>query len=200
MTIVKTKEPLELFNLWFNEAKENKSILDPNAACLATADDKGRPSARIILVKGWSEKGFCFYTNFNSRKGGQLLQNRFAALCLYWECLHRQIRIEGAIQIVSEEESDEYFMSRRRESRIGAYASLQSEVMENGNDLNIKIKYFNKAFEGKEVARPKNWGGFRLIPDRIEFWEEGEFRLHKRLVFIKNNQLDDDWDSKILYP
>lgn len=164
---------------------------------LATCTPEGRPSARIVLLKGVDERGFVFYTNFEGRKGGELLANPFAALCFHWAPLETQIRIEGRVQEVTSEEADAYFASRARASRIGAWASEQSRPMMEEGDLERRVQEFTQKFEGHEVPRPGYWSGFRVIPDRIEFWTSGASRLHDRKVYTKNG---DGWKIQTLYP
>ena len=194
---VNHKIPFEIFEKWFNEAKNNPQIIEPSAMCLATSTPDNKPSARIVLLKKFDEKGFCFYTNLTSRKGQELKQNPNVALCFYWGIFGRQVRIEGEIESVTTEEADEYFASRRRESRIGAWASKQSQKMENWQEFENRIKEMTEQFENQEVSRPVFWSGFRVKPTAIEFWEEGDFRIHHRHLYEKTS---DGWIINEIYP
>jgi pyridoxamine 5'-phosphate oxidase len=193
--------PFELFSKWFKEAKENSQIIEPTAMSLATVDKDGKPSNRMILLKTFDEDfnhgGFCFFTNFNGRKAREIKQNPNVALCFYWGILGRQIRIEGVVEEVSKQEADDYFASRRRGSQIGAHASKQSEEMLNDEEFKNRIKEVEEKFKDKEVPRPPFWSGFRCKPNTIEFWEEGDFRLHTRTVYAKDG---DGWKITKLYP
>jgi pyridoxamine 5'-phosphate oxidase len=191
------QEPFDIFTKWITEAQENPKIVEPTAMCLATVDKEQKPSSRMILLKKFDEKGFCFFTNLTSRKAGELENNQNVALCFYWGVLGRQVRIEGEVEAVSQIEADEYFASRRRESQIGAWASKQSQEMKNDQEFNDRIKEIENEFEGKDVSRPPFWSGFRCVPKRIEFWEEGDFRLHKRTIYQKSG---DSWQISRIYP
>ena len=175
--------PFKKFETWFAEACANKNIIEPTAMCLATANSSGAPSARMVLLKNFDERGFCFFTNLTSRKATELSQNQQVALCFYWGILGKQVRIEGKVEAVSKAEADDYFASRRRESRIGAWASKQSQPMQNWQEFESRIAEIEKKFEGTDVPRPDFWSGFRVVPQKIEFWQEGEFRIHTREVF-----------------
>ena len=190
--------PFEIFKNWLQEAQNNKNIIEPTAMCLATVDEQNRPSNRMVLLKTFDERGFCFFTNLNSRKAGEIAKNKNAAICFYWGILGKQTRIEGVLEGVSKKEADDYFVSRRRESKIGAWASKQSSKIENEGDLEKRIKEFKEKFKNKDVPRPEFWSGFRLIPNKIEFWQEGDFRIHRRDLFSKD--VNGNWVSKILYP
>lgn len=180
-------DPFALFHEWFREAKSSEHS-DPDAACLATAAD-GRPSARMVLVRTVDSRGFAFFTNENSRKGQQLNSNPFAALCYHWKSLGRQVRIEGRVEHTTTAESDDYFSSRHRGSRIGAWASLQSQPLESREDLLKRVAAIEKQYEGSDVIpRPAHWHGFRIVPTRIEFWQQGEFRLHDRFIFTRDDE------------
>ena len=194
---VNFNEPFAKFKIWFEKAIATKEIIEPTAMCLATVGEGSEPSARMVLLKKFDEKGFCFFTNFNSRKGGELAKNRHVALCFYWGILGKQIRIEGAVEEVLSAEADDYFSSRRRESQIGAWASKQSSEMENWDEFEKRIKEFEKEFEGKEVPRPPHWSGYRVVPKRIEFWQEGEFRIHHRKVY---ERVEGGWKVTEIYP
>lgn len=191
-------DPIGLFHEWFQEAKSSESA-DPDAACLATTGPDGCPSARMVLVRRVDAKGFVFFTNENSRKGQQLLKGGFAALCYHWKTLARQVRVEGRVETVSEAESDLYFNSRHRSSRIGAWASQQSQDLDSRATLLAKNAEMEKRFEGtNDIPRPQHWHGFRILPARIEFWQDGEFRLHDRFVFTRTDQ--GVWSPQRLYP
>lgn len=191
-------QPFKKFATWFNKACEAPEIVEPTAMCLATANENGAPSSRMILLKKFDERGFCFFTNLTSNKAAQLSKNPNVALCFYWGALGLQVRIEGAVEAVSEKEADDYFASRRRESRIGAWASKQSQEMQSWEEFQNRIAQVTKNFEGEDVPRPVFWSGFRVVPTLIEFWEEGDFRLHKREVYTKIH--DQKWAVKIIYP
>jgi len=188
--------PLPLFKAWLLEAM-SCGLSEPNAMTLATVDNNGSPSARIVLLRGVDERGFVFYTNFTSRKGQELQQTPRAALCFYWMPLKKQVRIEGRSIQVSDEEADHYFATRPRGSQISAWASKQSSPMANAKDFSHRIDELTKRYEGVEVPRPPFWSGFRIVPERIEFWEEGKFRMHTRHLHTKT---DKGWKRELLYP
>ena len=189
--------PIVLFEKWFEVAKKSE-INDPNALSLATANTEGVPSVRMVLLKGLSEKGFVFYTNLNSPKSIDLKTNPNAAMCFHWKSIQRQIRISGNITQVSKEEADTYFNSRHYESRIGAWASDQSKIMETREEFLKKIDEFRKKYKNeKELPRPKHWSGWCLNPKSIEFWLGDKFRIHERLKYTK---VSNDWKKEILYP
>jgi len=188
--------PFTQFEKWFTEAKE----IDPqdtNAFMLSTCSKEGKPSSRIMLLKGVDDKGFVFYTNYLGRKSKELIENPNAAILFFFKELHRQIRIEGRIEKVSREESAEYFHSRPVESQVGAWASIQSSKIESRESLEKKFKDYDKEYEGKEVPLPDYWGGFRLIPDYFEFWQGRESRLHDRISYEKENN---SWVQSRLSP
>jgi pyridoxamine 5'-phosphate oxidase len=188
--------PFEQFELWFRHARESK-VAKPDAMVLATAGAEGRPTARVVLLKEVDVKGFSFYTNYESVKGRQLSENDRAALLFYWPELHRQVRIEGAVRKLSREESYEYFSSRPRKSRIGAWASHQSEVVGSREELDAEFKKFEKQFFSAEVPLPEYWGGYRLVPNRIEFWQERPNRMHDRISYVL---VGDSWRIERLSP
>lgn len=179
------RNPIKLFEIWFNYAIEKK-VLEPNAMTLATADKNGKPSARIVLLKDYSEEGFVFFTNYNSIKGNQLEKNPNAALVFWWGTLAKQIRIEGSVEKTSTKESDEYFNSRPRGNQLGAIVSDQSQPVQSYSYLESEFEKYPESIK-KKVVRPNYWGGYRVIPDMIEFWQGRENRLHDRLRFTKTD-------------
>ena len=191
------ENPLELFKEWFDEAKKTE-INDPNALALATSSKNGIPSVRMVLLKDYNEKGFVFYTNLNSKKSSDINSNPNASMCFHWKSLRRQIRISGKTVVVDNKEADEYYNSRAYGSRIGAWASSQSQTMNNRNEFINKIKEFEKKYpDQKNVPRPPHWSGWRVEPDNIEFWLEIKNRIHERLNYRKENG---EWLREILYP
>ena len=192
-----THHPIGQFTQWLEQAKATKAITEPTAMTLATATANGKPSARIVLLKAHDERGFVFYTNLESRKSEEIKANSQAALCFYWMALEKQIRIEGRVEPVNEGEADEYFASRARESRIGAWASKQSRPLPHRGALMFAVAEYTAKFLGREVPRPPFWSGWRLVPDRIEFWQQSDFRLHDREVF---ERAKDGWQIHKLYP
>jgi pyridoxamine 5'-phosphate oxidase len=191
------EDPLALFTIWLAEA-EKKEINDPNALSLATTNSKNEPSVRMVLLKGLSKKGFVFYTNLNSPKSNDLKKNPKAEMCFYWKSLQRQIRIFGNINQVSDEEADTYFNSRPYESRIGAWASDQSKIMNSRNEFLNKIEEYKKKYKDeKNLPRPKHWSGWCLNPLSIEFWLGGENRIHERLRYDKKGE---SWIKVLLNP
>lgn len=204
MSDIEERDPFALFAAWMAEA-EAAEPEDPNAMALATADAAGRPSVRMVLLKGADERGFVFYTNLESDKGRQLAANPQAALCLHWKSLRRQVRIEGRVVLVSDGEADDYFQSRARDSRIGAWASRQSRPMEGRWELETRVAQYVAKFNIGHVPRPPFWSGFRIVPDRIEFWRDRPFRLHERLVFQRDvadpaAEAHGDWRTERLFP
>ncbi len=190
------QDPIARFEAWMAEAARGEPN-DPNAVCLATATPDGRPSARMVLLKGVDARGFVFYTNLESRKGQELAANPFAALCFHWKSLQRSVRVEGAVEPVSAEEADAYYASRARGSRIGAWASRQSRPLEGRFALEKAVAEHTLRFGMGEIPRPAFWSGFRLIPARIEFWRDMPFRLHDRQVFHREGA---GWRVEALYP
>lgn len=190
------KNPIELFKEWFEKANEAEELAE--AVALATADGQGRPSVRMVLLKGVDDKGFTFYTNLESRKGSELAENPFASLCFHWKSQKRQVRVEGRVVPVSDAEADAYFASRARDSQIGAWASKQSRPMVGLFEFEAAIAKYAAKYAFGEVPRPAYWSGFRIETARIEFWEDRKFRLHMRHVYEKNDK--GDWVKKELYP
>jgi len=190
-------DPIELFRIWMSEA-EKKEINDPNALSLATTNAKNEPSVRMVLLKGLSTTEFVFYTNLNSPKSHDLKKIPKAAMCFHWKSLQRQVRVSGNVTLVSDKEADLYFDSRPYESRIGAWASEQSNVMEDRKELIKKIEDFKKKYKDeKKLPRPTNWSGWRLNPSSIEFWLGDDHRIHERLRY---NKISHIWKKEILYP
>ncbi|MGB3627540.1 MAG: pyridoxamine 5'-phosphate oxidase [Henriciella sp.] len=195
--IANAADPIALFNAWMAEARESEPS-DSNAMSLATVDTDGRPDVRVVLLKSISEEGFAFYTNFDSAKGDQLKANPVAALGFHWKSLSRQIRVRGEIVSVPGEEADLYFASRARDSRISAIASDQSRPLPSRDVFEERIKALQVDYEGREdIPRPAHWGGYRLVPASIEFWQAQAFRMHDRLKFTKKAGV---WTSERLYP
>ena len=190
-------DPIKLFDSWFKEAKKIPAH-ESDAVVLATSSANNQPSARVVLIRVYDERGFCFFTNLTSHKAHDLKDNPKAALCFYWDALDRQVRIEGTVEAVTEKEADDYFAARHRGSQIGAWASKQSSVMEDELDLANRIKQVTEQFGGSgPIPRPPFWSGYRLIPHNIEFWEMRQYRLHKRSLFTKQ---ENKWNKEILYP
>jgi pyridoxamine 5'-phosphate oxidase len=190
------KDPIELFRVWFHDASRS-GIMLPEAMTLATATRDGRPSARMVLLKGFDAHGFVFFTNYGSRKARELTENPYAALCLHWAILQRQVRIEGPVARTSTEESKAYFRTRGRGSRIGAWASKQSEVLDARSTLESRARELDQKYPGEDVPLPEFWGGFRLVPERIEFWQGRLNRLHDRLLYARGTS---GWTTSWLYP
>ncbi|MDQ2893267.1 MAG: pyridoxamine 5'-phosphate oxidase [Pseudomonadota bacterium] len=191
-----TDDPFALFDTWFAEAKASEPN-DPNAMALATADGAGRPAARMVLLKGHGPDGFVFYTNRESDKAADLRENLQAALLFHWKSLRRQVRIEGAVTLASEAESDAYFASRGRDSQLGAWASDQSRPLDSRATFEARFAEMTARFAGGDVPRPPHWGGYRVTPDRIEFWQDRAHRLHERRVFTR---VDGGWREGLLFP
>ena len=192
------ENPFKLFTEWFEAAKKSE-INDPNALALATSNKEGVPSVRMVLLKGFSEKGFVFYTNLNSKKSGDIKSNPHASMCFHWKSLLRQIRIVGKIYNVSDKDADEYYNSRGYGSRIGAWASKQSTILNNRDQLYQAIESFQKKYPNENnVPRPEYWSGWNLSPDEIEFWLDGENRIHERLKYTRNQK--GGWNKSLLSP
>jgi pyridoxamine 5'-phosphate oxidase len=190
-------DPYALFELWLAEARLSEPN-DPNAMALATADAEGRPSVRMVLLKGHDERGFAFYTNRRSRKGAELAANGRAALLFHWKSLRCQVRIEGAVEPVGEAEADAYFASRSRDSQLGAWASDQSQPLDARETFEARYRETAERFEGGDVPRPPHWSGYRVVPERIELWNDRAHRLHERRLFTR--QADGSWSEGLLYP
>ncbi len=195
---MKLQDPIDLARAWIDEARATERN-DPDAAALATADADGAPSVRMVLVKSVDRHGFVVYTNLGSRKARELVENPRASLCFHWKSLERQLRVEGGVEKVSDTEADAYFASRARDSRIGAWASRQSEVMAGRFELEKRVAKYLARFAVGEVPRPPFWSGFRIVPSRLEFWRQRPFRLHERLVYLRDGEMD-DWRTEQLFP
>lgn len=191
-----TTDPFSIFRDWYQEAID-AGTADPSIMTLATVDRKGRPAARIVLLKSYDETGFVFYTNYQSRKGMELAQHPYAALVLHWQRTGHQVRIEGAAEKVPASASDRYFVNRPRGSQLGAWASEQSHEIPSRASLDESLKRWESKFRNQPVPRPPHWGGYRVIPEKIEFWSDRENRMHERMLFEKTDQ---GWVFKILAP
>ena len=189
-------DPHALFADWYAEARAAEPDV-PDAMALATVDPDGRPAMRMVLLKGHDARGFVFYTNLESRKAEELFANPHASLLFHWKSLHRQIRIEGAIERVTEAEGDAYFASRSRDSQLGAWASDQSRPLDSRATLEARYEAMRARFADGPVPRPPHWSGFRVIPDRIEYWQDRAHRLHERRLFIREGE---GWTEGLLYP
>jgi len=190
-------DPFALFDEWFAEARAAE-VNDPEAMALATADSVGNPTVRMVLLKGHSPDGFVFYTNEESEKGRELSENPSAALLFHWKSLRRQVRIEGEVERVPAEQADEYFATRSRDSQLGAWASQQSRPLESREVFEARYEEMKRRFEDQEVPRPPHWGGYRVVPLCIEFWQDRRHRLHERTMFLAQD--DGTWASWLLYP
>jgi len=193
---VGTNDPFALFADWMADAEKSEPN-DPNAVAVASVDADGMPNVRMVLLKGFDQNGFVFYTNFESNKGREILGSMKAALCFHWKSLRRQIRVRGHVEVVSDEEADAYFASRPRGSRIGAWASKQSRPLESRLALEKAVAEFTLKHAVGEIPRPPYWSGFRIKPITIEFWHDRPFRLHDRILFTR---ADDGWQKTRLYP
>jgi len=190
--------PIIQFCEWFKVIKKNRKIELPDACCLSTVDSRGNPDGRMVLLKEFDERGFVFYTNMNSPKGKDLLKNKKAALTFYWEKVRRQVRIQGFTELVSTEEADAYFGTRPRQAQLGAWASKQSEVLSHRSHLIKAFEKFALKFGRQKVPRPDYWTGVRLIPKKIEFWQERSYRLHDRFLYTRVKK--GKWKVSRLYP
>ena len=190
-------DPFVVFKQWMSEA-EKSEINDPNAVAVATSNKDNQPNVRMVLLKGLSEKGFVFYTNFNSKKGGELKENQKASMCFHWKSLRRQVRVIGKVEQVSDKEADDYFKSRPYKNRIGAWASSQSKILDKRETFLKNIKDFETKYpDQNKVPRPPHWSGWRLLPDEIEIWLDGDGRIHERLNYRRSNN---KWLKELLYP
>lgn len=191
-----TTDPITQFDGWLSEAIEAEP-LNPNAMTLATVSAEGRPSTRMVLLKGHDAQGFVFYTNLNSLKGQELLKNPHASLCFYWKSLDRQVRIEGVAEMVSDNTADAYFATRARGSQISAWASEQSQPVGSRDVLEARVSALETQYDGIDIPRPPQWSGFLVVPDRLEFWTDCLDRLHDRQVFVRDGE---DWQEERLQP
>lgn len=191
-----TTDPLALFDAWLTDA-EASELNDPNAMALATVDARGQPSVRMVLLKGHDARGFVFYTNQGSRKADDLAVNPRAGLLFHWKSLRKQVRVEGSVTPVTGAEADAYFATRGRTSRLGAWASDQSRPLADRATLEARLAEVTARFENQDVPRPSHWSGYRVTPERIEFWEDGAHRLHDRRIFTR---VGDGWQEGRLYP
>lgn len=189
-------DPFAEFDQWYAEARLHE-INDSNAMALATATPDGRPSVRMVLLKGHGPEGFVFYTNQQGRKANEIRANPYVSLLFHWKSLRRQVRIEGPVTIVSPQAADAYFATRHRDSQIGAWASEQSRPLERRSVFEERFAEYSKRFDGKDVPRPPHWSGYCVAPDRMEFWHDREHRLHERRLFTRNAE---GWDMRLLYP
>lgn len=189
-------DPIQRFSDLFERARKAIPV-DPNAVVVASVGPDGRPSARVVLLKEFDSRGFVFFTNHESRKGHELLAHPFAALCFYWQPLEEQVRVEGRVEVVSNEEADAYFKSRARGSQVGAWASLQSQRLGSRDELETRVESVERQYAGVDVPRPPHWSGFRVVPDRIEFWHARTSRLHDRHLYLRGPE---GWHTQMLYP
>lgn len=189
-------DPFALFDEWYREACALE-VNDPEAMAVATSTPEGRPSVRMVLLKGHGPEGFTFFTNLDSRKGAELGANPNAAMLFHWKSLRRQVRIEGPVERVPDAEADAYFATRSRDSQIGAWASFQSRPLDAREAFVARCEQMRRKFEGQQVSRPPRWGGYRLVPEQFEFWTDRPYRLHERRLFTAG---PDGWSEGLLYP
>ena len=189
-------DPFQLFDQWLAEARVGEPN-DPEAMAIATSTRDGRPSVRIVLLKGHGPYGFVFYTNEQSAKGEQLAANPSASLLFHWKSLRRQVRVEGPVERVGDQQADAYFASRARDSQLGAWASDQSRPLNSRAIFEQRFEEVRRRYEGADVPRPPHWGGYRVVPERIEFWSDRPHRLHERRLFVRDG---DSWNEGLLYP
>jgi pyridoxamine 5'-phosphate oxidase len=199
MTTLPADDPIVRFQSLLDRAMQipREQLPEPTAFALGTVDATGQPSVRIVLLKDVDARGFVFYTNFESRKGREIMVTRRAAMCFHWQLLEEQVRVEGRVEPVSDAEADAYFASRARGSQIGAWASIQSRPMQSASDLDARVTEMEQRFAGGPVPRPPNWSGFRVAPERIEFWKNMPSRLHVRHLYTRSG---DTWKVELLYP
>lgn len=189
-------DPFEEFTVWFDEARATETA-ERDAVAVASADADGRPSVRIVLMRAYDERGFVFYTNLGSRKCHDFTENPYAAMCFHWKSTARQVRIDGTVELVSDEEADSYFDSRPRESQIGAWASRQSELLASRDELERRVAGYTEKFGDGPIPRPAFWSGYRLVPTHFEFWDERPARLHDRACYVRDG---DRWRTHRIYP
>ena len=197
MDFTRRNDPITLFSEWLAEAEKSEPN-DANAVALASVDGDGLPNVRMVLLKGHDQRGFVFYTNFESKKGEEVLAGMKAAMGFHWKSLRRQVRIRGPVEIVSAEEADEYYNSRHPQSRLGAWASDQSRPLQDRETLMGKVDEYREKYGEEDIPRPPNWSGFRIMPVEIEFWQDGDYRLHDRVKFTPDGQ--GGWSGQRLYP
>jgi pyridoxamine 5'-phosphate oxidase len=196
MTLTDLREPFARFQRWYDEVHASGLVKEPTAMTLATVSADGQPSVRVVLLKGYDERGFVFYTNLESRKGRDIAENPRVGLCFFWEDFGRQVRVRGVAERVSDEEADAYFASRARESQLGAWASLQSSALSSREELEERFALFAERYPGA-VPRPPHWSGLRVVPSEIELWEAGAHRLHHRELYVREG---DGWRRSLLFP
>ena len=187
MEINSSQDPIELFQEWLKEASKTEPN-DPEAMALATVGKDGQPSVRMVLLKGVGQKGFSFYTNMESRKGRELADNPQAALCFHWKSQLRQVRVEGRVEVIPAPLVDAYFKGRQLLSRLSAWASRQSQPLESRCELETRVKEYERKFSGQEIPRPPHWSGYCVVPEKIEFWQQGDGRLHDRFLFTRTGE------------